>query len=103
MFELLWDSAEAFPGNTKLVQIKAAATARGVGMQTYEAGPGMVQSGTIESGSSTQAVTNLLIQACRDPRMYDVYSEYLSKAYDLGIATADSPWMAFAFTGVPSK
>lgn len=77
VFDLLWASANSFPGNTELSAIVAAASARGVEVQTYEAGPGLVQSGAIEGWGTTAAVTDLLIEVNRDARM--VYFQKKSK------------------------
>jgi hypothetical protein len=47
VFDLLWSEAAKFPDST-LTEVIAAAAEFGVGIQSYEAGPSLVQSGVIE-------------------------------------------------------
>lgn len=56
VFALLWASANNYPQNTPLAAIKAVCVASGVGMTTYEAGPGLVENGVIGGGGATGAV-----------------------------------------------
>jgi len=102
VFDLLWDSARDFPDST-LTSVLDAAAAFGLGVQSYESGPSLVQSGVIEGGGATGAVTELLVEVQRDERMAGVYAEYLRRATAVGLATSDVPWMAFSNTGPPSK
>ena len=102
VFDLLWDSAKSFPSST-LTAVVDTAAAFGLGLQSYEAGPSLVQSGVIEGGGATGAVTELLAEVQRDARMAGIYAEYLRRATSLGLATSDTPWMAFSNTGPPSK
>ena len=77
-------AAAAFPGaddgngGPALAGALAAAAAHGVAVESYEAGPSLVQSGVIGGGSATAAVTDLLVEVARDPRIYDVSKPPLS-------------------------
>ncbi|NBD15131.1 MAG: hypothetical protein GVY04_03015 [Cyanobacteria bacterium] len=50
-------------------------------MLAYEGGQHLVSRGGIENN---QAITNLFIEANRDPRMGEIYREYLTQWHQLG-------------------
>lgn len=74
----------------------AFAKQKNISLIAYEGGQHLVGHGGVENN---QTITNLLIAANRDKRMYDAYSRYLNEWKNAG----GGLFMHFSDTGVPSK
>lgn len=77
-------------------QQKAIADGQGWRLIAYEGGQHFVGGAGAEND---QMLTDILIAANRDPRMYDRYTEYLNMLKDEGVELFSN----FSFVGAPSK
>ena len=100
----------ALPANRAMLEAQVArATNYGLELTVYEAGPGLVQDGTIRTGHSNGVVLEAIIAATRHPGMEAVVSAALEMMDDVGLISVDTnspnrrPAMWFTDTSAPSK
>jgi hypothetical protein len=84
--QVLDGARQNIEGNVRkwIVSQKAVADAYGLDLLGYEGGQHLVAPKPHINSPETQAITEVAIAANRDPRMYDLYMQYLDQWQDLG-------------------
>ncbi|GLC60709.1 hypothetical protein PLESTB_001660900 [Pleodorina starrii] len=83
--------------------VVAAAARYGVPLILYEAGPSIVESSAIHTGSTTVGLAAKFMDVNRHPAMYGLYGAYLEAFRRAGLVGEGRPWMQFVSTGAFTK